>query len=135
MSLNFKVSGLGKIKEGEFNLAKFTVITGPNGTGKSFFTKSIYSIFSTIENITTQSYINDVLKDTCECLSTVSESSDDSTSIENINYLINNLNKLQSSINFEGINDFSVETKQLEEFHNEIVKQETEFEKEIEVCG
>ncbi|NOI65991.1 AAA family ATPase [Vibrio sp. 99-8-1] len=50
MSLKFKVQNLGKIEDAEININPLTVITGPNGTGKSFFTKTIYSIFRIIED-------------------------------------------------------------------------------------
>ena len=48
MKLDVSVKNLGQIKEATFNIRPMTVITGPNGTGKSFFTKSLYSILSVI---------------------------------------------------------------------------------------
>ncbi|MDW6019912.1 AAA family ATPase [Vibrio plantisponsor] len=53
MPLHFHVENLGKIKSGNFTISPLTVITGPNGTGKSFFTKTIYSIFKVMEQATT----------------------------------------------------------------------------------
>lgn len=53
MPLHFHVENLGKIKSGNFTICPLTVITGPNGTGKSFFTKTIYSIFKVMEQATT----------------------------------------------------------------------------------
>lgn len=63
MALKFKVKGLGKIEDGEFNINPLTVITGPNGTGKSFFTKMIYSIFRMIEDISLSEEVNYLLND------------------------------------------------------------------------
>lgn len=57
MPLHFHVENLGKIKSGNFTICPLTVITGPNGTGKSFFTKTIYSIFKVMEQATTLKYI------------------------------------------------------------------------------
>jgi len=48
MKLDVKVKNLGKIRDATFNIRPMTVITGPNGTGKSFFTKSLYSILNVI---------------------------------------------------------------------------------------
>ncbi|PSV16176.1 hypothetical protein C0W44_20505 [Photobacterium leiognathi subsp. mandapamensis] len=61
--LEFKVENLGKIKDATFKINKFTVITGQNGTGKSFFTKSLYSIFSSIENYSVKKYIYNSLNE------------------------------------------------------------------------
>ncbi|MCX7099296.1 MAG: AAA family ATPase [Methylococcales bacterium] len=46
--IDVKVKNLGRLKEAEFHIRPMTVITGPNGTGKSFFTKSLYSILNVI---------------------------------------------------------------------------------------
>lgn len=48
MNIDVTVKNLGQIKEATFNIRPMTVITGPNGTGKSFFTKSLYSILNVI---------------------------------------------------------------------------------------
>jgi len=48
MKIDVKVKNLGKIKEAEFKIRPITVITGSNGTGKSFFTKSLYSILNVV---------------------------------------------------------------------------------------
>lgn len=48
MKIDVKVKNLGRIKEAEFKIRPMTVITGSNGTGKSFFTKSLYSILNVV---------------------------------------------------------------------------------------
>ncbi|MEZ8696333.1 AAA family ATPase [Vibrio lentus] len=60
MALQFRVQGLGKIEDAEVNISPLTVITGPNGTGKSFFTKSIYSIFRMLEESSPISQISKI---------------------------------------------------------------------------
>jgi len=46
--LDIKVENLGKFKGGTIKVRPLTVLTGENGTGKSFFTKTLYSVFSII---------------------------------------------------------------------------------------
>lgn len=59
MICDVKVKNLGRIKEAEFKVRLVTVITGTNGTGKSFFTKSLYSILNVInKNIYPFSIVN-----------------------------------------------------------------------------
>jgi len=48
MKLNIEIKNLGQIKRAKFKVRPITVLTGPNGTGKSFFTKSLYSILNVI---------------------------------------------------------------------------------------
>lgn len=48
MKLNFKIKNLGKLKEGTVKIRPLTVLAGKNATGKSFVTKSLYSIFSVL---------------------------------------------------------------------------------------
>ncbi|SJM96388.1 AAA family ATPase [Crenothrix polyspora] len=57
MKLDVKVKNLGKIKEADFHIRPMTVITGPNGTGKSFFTKSLYSILNVINKNIYHEYV------------------------------------------------------------------------------
>ncbi|ELV8552506.1 ATP-binding protein [Vibrio fluvialis] len=63
MRLNFRVSGLGKIDNANINIAPLTVITGPNGTGKSFFTKTLYSIFRMAEELEIRNEMFEYLQD------------------------------------------------------------------------
>lgn len=48
MQTDIKIKNLGKLKQGEIEIRPLTILTGENGTGKSFFTKSLYSILSVI---------------------------------------------------------------------------------------
>ncbi|EKO3480476.1 ATP-binding protein [Vibrio fluvialis] len=73
MPLHFHVENLGKIKSGNFTICPLTVITGPNGTGKSFFTKTIYSIFKVMEQATTLKSIRILTTDLLEYADTLEE--------------------------------------------------------------
>lgn len=62
MNLDVKVKNLGQIKEATFNIRPMTVITGPNGTGKSFFTKSLYSILNVINKNVYHESVKDTIR-------------------------------------------------------------------------
>ncbi len=62
MKIDVKVKNLGKLKDAEFNIRPMTVITGPNGTGKSFFTKSLYSILNVINKNVYHESINKTIR-------------------------------------------------------------------------
>jgi len=44
MNLDVSIKNLGKLESGTIKIRPITLLTGPNGTGKSFFTKYLYSI-------------------------------------------------------------------------------------------
>lgn len=46
--LDVKVKNLGSFKGGTIKVRPLTVLTGENGTGKSFLTKTLYSTFNII---------------------------------------------------------------------------------------
>jgi AAA15 family ATPase/GTPase len=47
MKLDIQIKNFGKIKDAKLKLRPFTVIAGPNSSGKSFVTKALYSFFNT----------------------------------------------------------------------------------------
>ncbi|POZ50850.1 AAA family ATPase [Methylovulum psychrotolerans] len=63
MKLEVSVKNLGQIKEANFHIRPITVITGPNGTGKSFFTKSLYSILNVVNRNVYHENIIDTIQD------------------------------------------------------------------------
>ena len=62
MKVDVKVKNLGRLKEAEFQIRPMTVITGQNGTGKSFFTKSLYSIFNVINKNVYHESVNQTIR-------------------------------------------------------------------------
>ena len=48
MKIDARITNLGKLKDGLIKIRPITLLTGPNGTGKSFVTKSLYSIFNVV---------------------------------------------------------------------------------------
>jgi predicted ATPase len=109
MKFDVKVKNLGKIKEAEFKIRSMTVITGTNGTGKSFFTKSLYSIFNVINKNVYHESISKTIRDIQLQLGTL---------IVNVNYLSSNditvteeirhdLEQLQNE--FEAVYDWKID--------------------------
>lgn len=45
MRTDLHIQNFGKVKSADIRLRPFTVIVGPNSSGKSFITKALYSIF------------------------------------------------------------------------------------------
>ena len=59
MEFKYKIKGLGNIEEAIIDIAPFTLIAGENNSGKTFTTKSLYSILEALNN----NYIsNELLK-------------------------------------------------------------------------
>lgn len=50
MKFDIDIRNFGKIKKAKVNIRPFTIIAGPNSSGKSFITKALYSFFNTINN-------------------------------------------------------------------------------------
>lgn len=48
MQIDVEVKNLGRLKSGVLKVRPITVVTGPNGTGKSFFTKTMYSLLNVL---------------------------------------------------------------------------------------
>lgn len=48
MKIDLTIKNLGRLEKGNISIRPLTILTGENGSGKSFFTKSLYSIFSVI---------------------------------------------------------------------------------------
>lgn len=60
MKLDAQITNLGMIKEASFKLRPITVVAGINGTGKSFVTKTLYSIFNVINR---NLYFDDLIQE------------------------------------------------------------------------
>lgn len=48
MKLDVQIKNFGKVQDANIKLRPFTVIAGPNSSGKSFITKALYGFFNTI---------------------------------------------------------------------------------------
>ena len=48
MDFEVKIKNIGKLNDAKIDIGQFTIFAGPNNTGKSFVSKTLYSIFSGI---------------------------------------------------------------------------------------
>ncbi|OOF43944.1 hypothetical protein BKK51_10415 [Rodentibacter trehalosifermentans] len=61
MKTDLHIQNFGKVKSADIRLRPFTVIVGPNSSGKSFITKSLYSIFHSMnKDLATDFLINNI---------------------------------------------------------------------------
>ena len=58
MDLELKIKNIGKLTDATVRIGQFTVLAGPNSTGKSFVSKSLYSIFDAMNANHAEVYIN-----------------------------------------------------------------------------
>ncbi|MCX7067109.1 MAG: AAA family ATPase [Methylococcales bacterium] len=111
MKIDVKVKNLGRIKEAEFKVRPITVITGSNGTGKSFFTKSLYSILNVVNKNVYYESINKTIRQLQLQLSsfTGTITYPSTNDVYNINKIESLLKILQNELNEASgwkINDF-----------------------------
>ena len=50
MDFKIKINNIGKLRDVDISLKPFTVLAGPNNTGKSFISKTLYSVLSLTHN-------------------------------------------------------------------------------------
>ncbi|WP_318508238.1 AAA family ATPase [Photobacterium leiognathi] len=138
--LEFKVENLGKIKDATFKINKFTVVTGQNGTGKSFFSKSLYSIFSTIENYSVKKFFSTNLDNfkniTLHQKNLLSKHKDYSSNVElisDIEFILNYIEKIQKELDFDVNKELAFENEDIVCFKEEVLKLKHEFEKRLSV--
>ena len=106
--VDVKVKNLGKIKEAEFNIRPITVITGPNGIGKSFFTKSLYSILNVINKNVYHESVNKTIRQIQLQLDALTKSIEDAGTHDSFvaTEITNNLEKLKNE--FEEVSDWKI---------------------------
>ena len=60
MDLKLKIKNIGKLSDATIRIGRFTVFAGPNSTGKSFVSKSLYSIFDAANANLVEVYIKSI---------------------------------------------------------------------------
>ena len=48
VNYKIKIDNIGKLKKADISVRSLTILAGPNNTGKSFFSKALYSVFNAI---------------------------------------------------------------------------------------
>ena len=59
MAFTLKIKNIGKLTDATIRIGQFTVLAGPNNTGKSFVSKSLYSIFDAANANLVEVFIKD----------------------------------------------------------------------------
>lgn len=60
MSFNLNIRNFGKLTDAEIGIGRFTVLAGPNSTGKSTVSKLLYSVFDGVNANHAAIYLNDL---------------------------------------------------------------------------
>ena len=60
MNFNVKIKNLGKLDNSEIDISNFTVLAGPNNSGKSFVSKVLYSIFKALRANPAKAYLTEM---------------------------------------------------------------------------
>lgn len=103
MKFDISIKNFGKINNADIQIRPFTVIAGPNSSGKSFVTKALYSFLNTLTidwiAIKTFSYLNDI-KNSTSNLNTVllNRGINDETSFTSFQDKVNNIEEKIESI-------------------------------------
>ena len=106
MKLDVKVTNLGRFEQGTIKVRPITVLTGPNGTGKSFFTKTLYSLLNVVNRNTYHLVTSDIITEIELILKTFGDTVADH---DKQVFLQNGLHKIQSELNVAerwGINKY-----------------------------
>ena len=118
MKLDIKVENLGVLKKGTVKIRPLTVITGENATGKSFFTKTMYSVFNVLnENILHKSIFNDIsfIKFLAELL--IKDDAYNQSDKKTINAFLSSLLEIESdlldAVQFEDIDRYVLQCSQI----------------------
>jgi len=62
MQTKVKIKNIGKLEDAEVGINKFTVIAGPNNSGKSFVSKTVYSIIEALNGDHVERYFQRLLE-------------------------------------------------------------------------
>lgn len=106
MRIDVNINNLGKIKQAKIGIRPITLITGPNGTGKSFFTKSLYSILNVINKdvyLIRITHLISVAKVYIDAMGTNLSYPGEADAVA-FHYLKTGLDELQKKINFASEN-------------------------------
>ncbi|MCY4512979.1 MAG: AAA family ATPase [Bdellovibrionales bacterium] len=61
MNFKIKINNIGKLKEADISVRPLTILAGPNNAGKSFFSKTLYSVFHVMSANPVSAYMKDFL--------------------------------------------------------------------------
>lgn len=73
MQTKVKIKNIGKLEDAEVGINKFTVIAGPNNSGKSFVSKTVYSIIEALNGDHVERYFQRLLEPSLNRFSFIAE--------------------------------------------------------------
>ena len=62
MRLNLNIQNFGKLEDAKIHIGRFTVLAGPNNTGKSYVSKLLYSLFNAMNADHGEARLNDLIQ-------------------------------------------------------------------------
>ncbi len=62
MAFELRIKNIGKLTDAKIRIGRFTVLAGPNNTGKSFVSKILYSLFNAMNANHAEVHINNLTK-------------------------------------------------------------------------
>ncbi|MFZ7306012.1 AAA family ATPase, partial [Avibacterium avium] len=126
MKTDLHIRNFGKVKSADIRLSPFTVIVGPNSSGKSFITKALYSIFHSMNKDLTTDFLMQRLVSANEQVFEISRKliRPSYRDIEIIKNLLESLSSLEEIISdiYENITilDNALVSKQVDSFYPKI---------------
>lgn len=136
MNFEVHIKNLGKVGNATIPITPLTIITGANGSGKSFFTKSLYSILTTLNKNLFRDSINQEIAVIDRLLQILTEnlSRKSKTDIEEIDLLREATNEIQQrleELNFLDLESYLLTIKKLEPNTKRLKRLLQNFEKRI----
>lgn len=109
MSFKVEIKNIGKLTDAELRIGRFTVFAGPNNTGKSFVSKFLYSLFESMNENHTETYVNKLLKPVRDNLIRLMQRELPDDKESKLLLLLNEIKELESlarkADNFERLNE------------------------------
>ncbi|WP_263833633.1 ATP-binding protein [Sulfurospirillum oryzae] len=124
MNFDFNISNFGKIQKLQLPVKPFTIIAGPNDSGKTFSTKSLYSILSSlnIKHISSsleKSY--NILSESLNAMADILNTNKDFKTISSLKVILSDLSILVDNVMQQ--NTFSQLELSKDKIYNETVTQ------------
>ena len=126
MAFDLNIKNIGKLSDAKIRIGQFTVLAGPNNTGKSFVSKLLYSIFDAINANHAEVYINTLtepIRDELNRLEIWEESEDNSP----VNALSEEVKKLENLVKKFPIGNFTELDKIIPDLANRAENMQTMF--------
>lgn len=128
MNYNIRIEGLGPIDKADITINPLTILAGENGTGKSFVTKFLYSVLSTINKNFYAIEILNIISDVNFVLGKIEEKLSEKLDIsrDEVKVIVNLIGELRKKV--ENIKDYLDFDSILLDFNQSIKDKEKDIE-------